>query len=88
MTQEEDWNLHYLETAEKSFKMKWAEAPKFKDKISDFATKVEKLAHEIVLENKLALSIKKMYYEYALIQKEKWLSFIKDSKKTSEKCDP
>ena len=55
MTQEEDWNLHYLETAEKSFKMKWAEAPKFKDKISDFATKVEKLAHEIVLENKLAL---------------------------------
>ena len=56
---------------------------KITSKVSDLASNVEKF----VLENKIALGIKKLYYEYALIQKEKWRNFITDSKKTKEPCD-
>lgn len=42
----------------------------------------------MITENKVALSLKEAYFQHILIQKEKWLSFIKDSKREEQKCDP
>ena len=78
MTYEEHWQLHYLENAE--IQQDKTTVGKIKDKVSN-------LAHNIVHENKLAVALRKAYYDYALIHKEKWLNFITDPKKTSEPCD-
>ena len=49
--------------------------------------KVSNIAYNIVHENKIAIALRKNYYDYALIHKDKWLSFISDPQKTSEPCD-
>ena len=56
--------------------------------IKDQVSKVSNFAYNIVYENKLTVALRNAYYDYALIHKEKWLSFITDSKKTNERSDP